>query len=1064
MSLQDRYQKLPEISVTPARPQKNGNLEVDMDAEMANVVVEELEDSLPLNSRSVKVRPQVRKCDVTHFKNHFSDNEPLYAVDVLESESSEIGPQMQDEHKIRETAMKTRTKDERVRLANIKAAAAAMPAPARAAVGFHFEDSGKKVVLRIRIQSPAILRILSRIITNGEEVWTTKPRTFIRPFRPLIFHHKRVQQELETLQARWGSLERLDPAVGTPSSMTGSEHDGSGMSLPVDDCPDALAELRAYVKFIDDEVMTFYTKYDGNKPEKSLPPKIRFHDLWYLFRVGDLMFRPVGTGADKELGNISLGNRTWRCYGVRPHWSQYRIAPAEHRSTSGEDRDDNERSSFGVHCYYIDYTGEEYCVVTETFEIPPFKGEQNIRSLKIFPYRYIPNLKEVYRNTIELGRRFIQSTKVQHASYQGWTTVVTPSGRPSTDAEGRTLSRPEFIDSEVIVDFVEAYQTCPSWKPEAVVIKPQETNSHQVEDDFPIIWWSDADRSRHLRESNEIIILRSGITVYQRNDNLSSAEPGHDKLLVKIRDNDINGRQTTEDDLNMDPDDPRCDLPLLPSRIFAYVLRDRKFAQLIVHQLKEVKRSGDAFTYLKIKQRHKDIIQSLVEDHFQRKSSDRAGGVDFSSIDLIRGKGKGLIILLHGVPGVGKTATAEAIAAANGKPLFPITCGDLGLTPESVEAALLRIFRLADTWNCVLLLDEVDTFFSQRAKGDAALARNALVSVFLRVLEYYDGLLFLTTNRPGALDEAFSSRIHLKLHYPRLSADQTKEIWEMNIDRLEKIERERCARNPNAQPLRIAKKGIKRFADEIFSAQEKKGTVWNGRQIRNAFQVASSLAHYEARRDGAPPALRVDHFKTIHIVTEDFEEYVHETIGKTSGEQAFERGDRADHFVSRHQQFHDDDDDSGHEIEERKESLNWYDEPRTSRPGFRGVEGGRRRRPSSIDPARRSMSPNMAGPSSRGTSSIFHHGSADSRAGSSRMAPPVSPRHHPHHRPMKRPSIEISDANDAYLSPDLAKNSDGRDWGMSGRKRDRSQEVDHRRLKKKPKGSSEDEEDGDELD
>ena len=77
---------------------------------------------------------------------------------------------------------------------------------------------------------------------------------------------------------------------------------------------------------------------------------------------------------------------------------------------------------------------------------------------------------------------------------------------------------------------------------------------------------------------------------------------------------------------------------------------------------------------------------------------------------------------------MGKTATAEAIAAACGKPLFPITCGDLGLTPTDVEAALLRIFRLADTWNCVLLLDEVDTFFSQRSKGDATVAKNALVS------------------------------------------------------------------------------------------------------------------------------------------------------------------------------------------------------------------------------------------------------------------------------------------------------------------------------------------------
>ena len=56
-------------------------------------------------------------------------------------------------------------------------------------------------------------------------------------------------------------------------------------------------------------------------------------------------------------------------------------------------------------------------------------------------------------------------------------------------------------------------------------------------------------------------------------------------------------------------------------------------------------------------------------------------------------------------------------------------------------------------------------------------------SVFLRVLEYYTGILFLTTNRVGAFDEAFKSRIHISLYYPPLEEEQTKSIWKMNLDR-----------------------------------------------------------------------------------------------------------------------------------------------------------------------------------------------------------------------------------------------------------------------------------------
>jgi len=928
--------------------------------------------------------------------------------------------------------------------------------------GSHFKESGKMIVLRIRIQSPALLRILCRIITEGEQSWTTKPRTFIRPFGPLIYYFKEVRKHLTWLKERWGTPDHvpdhLDPGAGTPSSVAGSEHDSSSRS--VEDCPAALADLSAYCEFMENEVMHYYTKFDNLKASANdSPVKIRFHDLWYLFRVGELIFRPVGNGATKDLNNTALGNRTWRCYGTRPFWSQYRFAKDESRSYTGED--ESERESFGVHCYYIDYTGEEFCVVTDTFEIRPFKGERPIKSLRVFPYRFASNHKDLQEAALDNGKRFLRSIKSRHSAYQGWSTTMTPRGTLSTDAEGRALTRPEYVDSEVIVDFVEAFQTCPSWKPEATVIRNEEANPYQVDDDIRIFWWSDKDRTTKLpREDGEVLILRTGVTAYERNFNLYADNPHADQFLVKIRENDRNGGKTTEEHLNQDVTDPKCDLLLLPSRIFAYVLRDRKFLQLVVQSLNEVKKSTDAFGFLKINKRHKAVIQSLVEDHFDRKSSDRQGGIDINSIDLIRGKGKGLFILLHGVPGVGKTATAEAIAAANGKPLFPITCGDLGLTPSEVETALQRIFRLADTWNCVLLLDEVDTFFSTRQKGDTALAKNAVVSVFLRILEYYDGLLFMTTNRPGALDEAFKSRIHLKLFYPHLTREQTNEIWAMNIDRLEKIEAERVKRSRADLPLRIAREDILNFAEDMFEDQVRKdsrGTRWNGRQIRNAFQVASSLAHYEARQGGKPPKLTKKHFKTIHHVTEDFDQFMIETIGKTDSEMAKDKAERADDFISKqkrrdYEDDEDEDEETDHRERRARRGSDSYGE------GYGGGEGpSRRRRRSSVDGIRRSVSPNVAAlqERARGSNSIF-------------KAPP-SPQHRAHHHHVggRKPSIEVtSDTNDTYLLPEAARSSDAWDRppSRSGKRyrRDRSADTERsERPKKRRQKSDSDEEDDD---
>ncbi len=114
-----------------------------------------------------------------------------------------------------------------------------------------------------------------------------------------------------------------------------------------------------------------------------------------------------------------------------------------------------------------------------------------------------------------------------------------------------------------------------------------------------------------------------------------------------------------------------------------------------------------------------------------------------------------------------------------------VSVGELGTRMDHLEKNLSQILDIAHTWRAVLLIDEADVFLEQRELRDVN--RNALVSIFLRMLEYFQGILFLTTNRVATFDEAFQSRIHIGLRYDKLDIKTKKGIWKGFIDRVRKL-------------------------------------------------------------------------------------------------------------------------------------------------------------------------------------------------------------------------------------------------------------------------------------
>ncbi|KAM7188348.1 aaa family ATPase [Rhypophila sp. PSN 637] len=946
---------------------------------------------------------QVRYCNLTQFKNRFSENEGRYAIDVLVS-GPLLGQEIREEMKLREQRagygshweqyqqlQKQQSNGARKSAAKVMASAlkTATDVSSNNSDAIRAAQSSDTWIRRIRLQSPALLKIMASV--QGE-TWSFRPRTYFRPCSSLIYFHSEMKTKLVELEERWGHLIHPDgsvtgfnPAGGLYGHSHNSQQDQQeSLQDPVDNSPLALLALRCYVSFMDTEIMPQYHRFDklDEHDAAKLGPatQIRFSDLGHLFRTGEFVYRDLDSDVPGRRDS-RLGKRLWRCYGMHVADTRPSVSRADHRKYDGpavaEDdfdiapfhtgqagetnsttsstspsgngaatRAPNQKTSFNPHTfivrtYIIEYTGEGFCTVTKDFSILPYKGLRQITSLPVYPLRFAPGGSDqsFLSTAVEVGERVLHSIKVKHGTYNAWTVMRTPEATLVRDVNGVQMKHPEHVNSEILVDFAEAFQVCPAWKPRRVVLRRRTVEQVTESDEFSILWWDSPNRNKLLGETSEVVPIRTGVGMWAQNHFVSEG----DGLLVQMAENDSRGIQTGRDFLRKE------DIALISPRVYAYVFQERKFAQLDVRYFVDsVGANKDALNFLRIPQAVKSMIQRSVRGHLLLKDAEKRRMGEFqarTSQDFIRGKGSGLFILLHGVPGVGKTATAEAVAQTLGKPLFKITCGDLGLTPESVESSLRAIFRLASLWDTILLLDEVDTFFSQRSKGDGAITKNALVSVFLRVLDYYSGILFMTTNRAGALDEAFKSRIHYKIYYPHLNKQQTLEIWQINLDKLGQMEDDEqrlwnAPHDPQAdvlddhkldhgddnllsrtraphRPMQIPHEQILAWAAEQFDLSRR---PLNGRQIRNAVQVAKTLAYADAaaeaeqresealaRNGGNPdtaqiilpsPRLRVEHFEMIQYLTVEFDNYIEAVFSGQSDDQlAAEKEERLDHYT-----------------------------------------------------------------------------------------------------------------------------------------------------------------------
>ncbi|KAI0366558.1 P-loop containing nucleoside triphosphate hydrolase protein [Pilatotrama ljubarskyi] len=446
-----------------------------------------------------------------------------------------------------------------------------------------------------------------------------------------------------------------------------------------------------------------------------------------------------------------------------------------------------------------------YGRVESIIYIEPFSGTKKINTLAAYPLKYSTDPQALENMLLERGRKWASLKGVHHVHYQG-----TAGFRVGTNVTQTIIKY--NVDSRIMVDRRNFLRLHPNYaRPKA----------------------SQEEREEQIRET-DVMHRHPGRHPHRRVTN--DADLYQDVFTLDVRARTHSEEQSLKDE----------DLLLASPILYGYSLSDKIWLEFNVQHVQPITWNEEAFENLVLADDRKDLLRSLVDAH----------SVDLGFDDFVQGKGQGLIINLFGPPGVGKTLSAEATSERVHRPLYVVGGGDLGTKASDVDAELTRVFDIATSWKAIVLIDEADVFLERRSLHD--LERNAMVAVFLRHVEYYRGILFLTTNRITAFDPAFLSRIHVALHFGELSLEARTQVWRAF--------------------LRKAGVGLPSTdggATDEFVRRLAVREV-NGRQIKNACRTAQSLAHSRGQ------SLAVEHLEETLDAMEDFNVEFAAMMAKTS--------------------------------------------------------------------------------------------------------------------------------------------------------------------------------------
>lgn len=581
------------------------------------------------------------------------------------------------------------------------------------------------------------------------------------------------------------------------------------------------------------KILLKYLDKDYAETKKTLYPllesnTITFDLLWALFKPNTIAYCPTYSNPDEPRA-FKIEYATKESHFMKGQW-------------------------YNVEGRYLEYDGKSFGMGTMACDVEAFKGPRKITSLGCYPLKYHKNQEEVKAKLIERGKKFVALKGMNYRFHKGMAFYKKKRAVIKVNINGRIMVDPA-IHRRINPNY--PISTVKPKDPDMFENSDDEDDddscccgNQSSEDDIP-------QAHTGLEDVGEKVKLR---VVVDPDGRAQVVEVAVDENGHEVQKENIDKIEGDTEESTKQPEFTDEELLIASPVVLGFAFSEKLWLEFTVSGINDIEWNVGAFDSLVLPENQKSIVKALVESH----TFHAAENID----DVIQGKGKGLVAVLHGPPGTGKTLTAEGIAELLKCPLYMVSAGELGTDPRTLEAELNKILDIAHSWGAVLLLDEADVFLEKRTIQD--IHRNALVSIFLRLLEYFQGILFLTTNRVETFDDAFQSRIHVALRYGELTTKAKRAVWKLFLERVKakdgveivkfkESDFDALARhNLNGRQVSLVPGDLRILLEELVNAN-------SFLQIKNSVRTAQALAVNEKQ------PLSMAHITRVLEVAETFD-------------------------------------------------------------------------------------------------------------------------------------------------------------------------------------------------